>query len=273
MSLKMTIDDATYHYDLVGVGETIVLLHGFTGSMKTWEPFIDAWRTDFSILTIDLPGHGETTIPSGRTMEEFANDLKVMLERLKIESCHLLGYSLGGRTALSFAMYYPEMVQSIILESASPGLRTMKERFIRRTNDAALASRIEKEGVAEFVSFWEAIPLFETQKHLPEAVQKTIRQERIKQTKAGLAMSLRFMGTGRQPSWWEVLHTIYLPVHLIVGTLDEKFVRMNKQMEKLLPKATLTEINKAGHTVHVEQPEKFAKLVIEQLKNRNNNWY
>ena len=266
MSLKMTIDDATYHYDLVGVGETIVLLHGFTGSMKTWEPFIEKWRKDFSILTIDLPGHGETTISSGRTMEQFANDLKTMLDRLKIAQCHLLGYSLGGRTALSFAMYYPEMVQSIILESASPGLRTMKERLARRGNDAALASRIETEGVTEFVDFWENISLFQTQKHLPEAVQKTIRQERINQTKAGLAMSLRFMGTGRQPSWWEALHTIKIPVHLIVGTLDDKFVHINKEMKNLLQNANLTQIKDAGHTVHVEQPEKFAKIVIEQIK-------
>lgn len=266
MSLKMTIDDATYHYDLVGVGETVVLLHGFTGSMKTWEPFIEKWRREFSILTIDLPGHGETVVTTGRTMKQFADDLKTMLDRLKIRKCHLLGYSLGGRTALSFAMYYPEMVQSIILESASPGLPTMKERLARRKNDAALARRIEREGLVDFVNFWEDISLFQTQKNLPEAVQEAIRQERINQTSAGLAMSLRFMGTGRQPSWWEELHTIKIPVHLIVGTLDEKFVQINTEMKKLLPKARLTQINNAGHTVHLEQPEKFAKIVIEQIK-------
>lgn len=266
MTLKMTIDDATYHYDLVGVGETIVLLHGFTGSMQTWEPFIESWRKDFSILRIDLPGHGQTTIPTGRTMKEFADDLKTMLERLKIESCHLLGYSLGGRTALSFAMYYPEMVQSIILESASPGLATMKERVARRVSDAALASRIEREGLADFVDFWEDIALFQTQKKLPEAVQEHIQEERLNQTASGLAMSLRFMGTGRQESWWESLHTIQKPVQLIVGSLDDKFVKINKEMQKLIPKAKLTEIKKAGHNVHVEQAEKFAKIVIEQLK-------
>src|SRR5699024_9294295 len=160
---------------------TIVLLHGFTGSMKTWEPFIEKWRKDFSILTIDLPGHGETTISSGRTMEQFANDLKTMLDRLKIAQFHLFGYSLGGHTALSFAKYYPEMIQSIILQSASPGLPTMRERLARCRNDAALSSRIETEGIADFVDFWENISLFQTQKHLPEEVQKTIQQERINQ--------------------------------------------------------------------------------------------
>lgn len=264
--MYVTIDDATYWYEVYGDRdkETLVVLHGFTSSTKTWTSFISQWKSDYQLVLIDLPGHGKTMTPP-RTMEACCHDLHELLTLLKIPSYHLLGYSMGGRTALSYAMLFPSKVKSIILESASPGLITEEERISRIKQDEQLAGRIEKEGIKAFVSFWENIPLFSTQKLLPTSVQKQIRMERLSQSEEGLAQSLRFMGTGRQPSWWEQLHTWTKPVLLLVGEQDEKFIQMNKKMKKHFPNACLTEIKYAGHTIHVEQAEKFGKIVLDHL--------
>src|SRR5699024_2721369 len=79
----------------------------------------------------------------------------------------------------------------------------------------------------------------------------------------GLANSLRYMGTGKQPSWWQALSRFEQPVQLMVGQLDRKFININQQMDELFPKSLLQIVPQAGHAIHVEQPEMFGKLVSE----------
>lgn len=262
------INNCTYAYTIQGEGEPLLLLHGFTGSSETWAPFIEKWTTHFQIITIDVPGHGKTCSDVGKTMEQFANDVGQFLQYLQLDDVHLLGYSMGGRVALSIAMYYPEIVRTLILASASPGIANEKERCEREEADRKLATSIQANGIEHFVSFWENIPLFATQKQLPKKVQQRIRQERLAQSENGLANSLRYMGTGVQPSWWHRLGDILIPVCLIVGELDEKFIHLNKQMANKLHDVTFHVVLQAGHAVHVEQVEKFDKIVRGFIQNK-----
>lgn len=256
-----TIDETTYAYTENGSGDVVVLLHGFTGSSETWEKFIDKWQRDYQVVTIDLPGHGKTTGDAILSMEKLCHHLQLLFHYLAIEKCSLLGYSMGGRTALSFAMWYPNYIENLILESASPGLSSEEERRNRVAKDHQLADRIQKEGIRNFVDFWENIPLFKTQKSLSLDVQEQLRQERLNQSAEGLAASLVSIGTGEQPSWWDGLEKLKKPVNLIVGEADEKFVQINEQMQEKLPQAKLHLIPKVGHTVHIERPEVFAQII------------
>ncbi|WP_343273766.1 2-succinyl-6-hydroxy-2,4-cyclohexadiene-1-carboxylate synthase [Lentibacillus songyuanensis] len=263
--MYFSINDATYWYELHGKGPAVVLLHGFTGSSTTWNPFIRSFAPSFQVITIDLPGHGKTNMKTPWSMEACCKDLRDLFTYLGLTKIHLVGYSMGGRTALSFAMLYPEYVQSIVLESASPGLETEEERNARIVHDEKLAEKVEQEGVTSFVDFWEDVPLFQTQKKLPLEVRQIIRDERLAQTAPGLAGSLRYMGTGSQPSWWELLSTVSIPVLLMVGALDEKFLRINQRMIQHLKNPRFIEVENAGHAIHVEQSSFFGKMVMEFL--------
>src|SRR5690554_1894143 len=154
-----SVNDAEYAYHVFGEGEVLLLFHGFTGSSLSWERFVGEFSSKYQVITIDLPGHGKTRCQTPRTMKTFSDDLVELLKYLSVEKVHLLGYSMGGRTALSFAFYYPEMVESLILESASPGLKTEEERIARMNQDKELANMILSKGIREFVSYWENIPL------------------------------------------------------------------------------------------------------------------
>ncbi|MBP1950320.1 2-succinyl-6-hydroxy-2,4-cyclohexadiene-1-carboxylate synthase [Virgibacillus litoralis] len=258
------VNDASYWYEIDGQGkETVVLLHGFTGTAATWTSFINDWQDHYQILTVDLPGHGKTTLGTPRTMEECCSDLIHLLNYLKLEKVHLAGYSMGGRTALSIAMLYPERIKSLTLESASPGLNSDDERKSRVNHDEKLARRIEQNGIESFVEFWENIHLFKTQKSLPNNIQNQIRDERLAQSAEGLAYSLRYMGTGKQPSWWDQLQDITIPVLLIVGAYDQKFIDINKLMSERISSSKLVIVENAGHAIHVEQPGIFGKIVNE----------
>lgn len=259
------LDEVTYHYEMAGRGPLLVLLHGFTGSVDNWRPHFPALATRYRVLAVDLLGHGRTSAPATPAryaMDAAAADLATLLARLAPEPVHLLGYSMGGRLALYVALAYPAQVKSLYLESASPGLEDEEARQQRQRQDEALADRIEQEGVPAFVDFWEALPLFASQQRLPNDVRDRLRRQRIQNQAHGLANSLRGMGTGVQPSLWSRLGELRMPVHLLVGALDTKFVAINRRMAQALPQATLTVVPDAGHTVHLEQPRRFQEWLF-----------
>lgn len=264
--MYQTINDTAYWYELKGDGVPVVYLHGFTGTGGTWDEMTRQLPENFLSLTIDLPGHGRTDSGAPKDMEGFSRDLARLLDYYQWQKVHLIGYSMGGRTALSFAIAYPDRVKSLTLESASPGLSDESEREDRRRKDEHLASRIENGGVKAFVDFWENIPLFQSQKKLPGNVREKIHTERLSHSRAGLAQSLRYMGTGSQPSWWDALQSLEVPVLLLAGESDEKFTAINQSMKKLIPTAELAVVKDAGHAIHVELPDIFGKIVSEFLK-------
>ncbi|OXS73803.1 2-succinyl-6-hydroxy-2,4-cyclohexadiene-1-carboxylate synthase [Lysinibacillus sp. KCTC 33748] len=254
-------------------GQTLVALHGFTGSTATWRNLAKALPS-VRVIAIDLIGHGQTAIPkqiSRFSMQEQIQDLEEVFCQLELKKFTLLGYSMGGRVALSYAITYPERIEKLILESASPGLRTSKERSERCERDNALAEKIISNGLISFVNAWETIPLFESQKRLPHDVQEAIRFERLSQEEEGLAGSLRGIGTGGQPPNWMVLEKLEFPVLLITGSLDEKFCKIALEMKALLKNAKHTTVNDAGHAIHVENPAEFATIVEEHLTSFNTN--
>ncbi|WP_221566505.1 2-succinyl-6-hydroxy-2,4-cyclohexadiene-1-carboxylate synthase [Alkalihalobacillus sp. TS-13] len=270
--MKIDVNGIRYHVETAGEGEPLLLLHGFTGSGVDWCPLKKEWGDDFKLIMVDLIGHGNTDHPEDieqYSMEETAGALDQIMADLKIESAYVLGYSLGGRVALSFAMMYPRRVKHLVLESSSPGLQTAEERNARRHNDERLAKRIEKDGIRTFVDFWEAISLFSTQKdQLSESERKALREKRLHNSEVGLANSLRGMGTGVQRSWWDRLSDFTIPTTLIVGALDQKFYRIAEDMMQKLPNGKMVVVEEAGHTTHLEQPAQFAKIVEDELHNR-----
>mgnify|MGYP005751096465 CR=1 FL=1 len=267
----MHINGVTYHVNVIGNGPKIVVfLHGFTGRGENWEsiiPFINN-KELFTFVLPDILGHGFSDKPKDvnrYSIENTVDDLHEMIKSFTEEKVYLIGYSMGGRVALSFANNYPQRLQGVLLESASPGLRTEEERQLRQQADENLAKKIETDGITCFIDFWTNIPLFESQKSLSEDKQQKVLQQRLQNNVTGLANSLRGIGTGSQPSYWKDLQSLSIPITLLAGEYDSKFVEIAKKMASLLPLSNFIEINKAGHAIHVEQSEKFGKIVSEFL--------
>ncbi|HET7657450.1 MAG TPA: 2-succinyl-6-hydroxy-2,4-cyclohexadiene-1-carboxylate synthase, partial [Bacillales bacterium] len=145
---------------------------------------------------------------------------------------------------------------------SSPGLEAEQERLERIERDEALADRIEQIGVEAFVDEWEKVPLFATQS--PE-VREQLRKQRLQNRETGLANSLRGMGTGAQRPLWRELGLLEIPVKLVVGELDQKFCRIAEDMSEKLPNVEIITVPEAGHTIHVEKPRIFDKIVEEWI--------
>src|SRR5688572_27719695 len=125
----MSVRGIELNVEVAGDGPALLLLHGFTGDISTWEPFLDAWKA-FKTIRVDIVGHGASDAPadsSRYSMDEAVEDLTAVLDQLGVEKTALVGYSMGGRVALHLALAAPERISALILESASPGIEEATE--------------------------------------------------------------------------------------------------------------------------------------------------
>jgi 2-succinyl-6-hydroxy-2,4-cyclohexadiene-1-carboxylate synthase len=263
--------DYLFNYSIIGDRSTgslvdrqkpvILFLHGFLGNSQDFSTVIDLILPEFCCLVLDLPDHGQTEVKHDfdYQMPNLAQALIELLEQLNIQQCFLVGYSLGGRIALYLTIYFPQYFLGVVLESASPGLKTQQERDRRIQKDLQLAKQLESQDLADFLQQWYSQPLFSSFAQHPNFQQALIR--RLNNHPVKLAKSLRYLGLGMQPSLWGQLSNIQIPLLLVVGELDSKFVAINQEIANLCLQANLNIVKNSGHNVHFEQLLEFTRLI------------
>lgn len=256
-------DEGGAHARRRAAGGAVVLLHGFTGSKASWRPVRAALSRTHRVIAIDLPGHGATVMKPGfdHSLERTADAVIAALDALDVGRAALVGYSMGGRLALQIACAHASRVDRLVLESASAGIATVTARVARRRADERLAAAIERDGIAAFVRRWEALPLFRSLADLPRPACVALRRARLACAPAGLAASLRGMGTGAQPWLGPRLAALRVPVLLVAGTRDPKFTRLARTLARRIPGARFASVAGAGHVPHLEQPRSFLDVV------------
>lgn len=248
----------------------LVLLHGFTGNRESFGHLCPRLQASRALVRLDLPGHAMAPLPPPGSAGWHAT-LVALGEVLDAVSptgnpIDLLGYSQGGRLALALALARPDRVRRLILESASPGLRDAAERTARRLADERLAQMLERDGLESFVSQWEQQPLFASLSRLGEPARRALGLRRRSHSAAGLAAALRGLGVGVQPSYWDDLERLAMPVLLVTGANDAKFTPIAQAIVRLMPQAEHAVIRGCGHTPNLEEPARYTNLVIQFLE-------
>ena len=252
----------------------ILFLHGFTGSCEDWSFLFPSLNSKYFPIAVDLPGHGNTTVPNNHenfSTEEYSGIIQNVLDYFKISKVILVGYSMGGRAALSFATRNQEKVLGLILESSTAGIDDNSERAIRVETDRMLAEKILTDGIDSFVNYWMDLPFFRSLKSLSENKYSKVVQEKKQNSPQGLANSLLGFSTGKMPSFWSHLNSLTIPTLLIVGSLDRKYARINKEMNQLIPNSELEVIEDCGHNTHLENRKEFIILGNKFLSNLGNH--
>ncbi|OUL24969.1 2-succinyl-6-hydroxy-2,4-cyclohexadiene-1-carboxylate synthase [Nostoc sp. RF31YmG] len=260
----MSLTNYKFNYSLISNSNKplILFLHGFMGNIYEFDEAIILLSDDFSYLTIDLPGHGKTQVLGSEecyTVPNTAQALINLLDELQIPQCFLVGYSMGGRLALYLNLHFPERFSKVVLESASPGLATEAERLERIQHDYQIGRKLirslENDDFAAFLSNWYTQQIFGDIKNHPK--YEFMLESRLQNHPLELDKSLRFMGTGYQPSLWDKLKENKNPLLLLVGEYDRKFRDINQKMADICENAQLKVIKKAGHNIHFENPREF----------------
>lgn len=244
--------------------KTILFLHGFTGSANDWRDVTAKIDKRFNKIALDLVGHGKSSSPSSinyYTIDSIVNQIEHVLVSLRLKEIILCGYSMGGRIAMNFTIAKPEFIKGLILESASAGMKNVKERNERKTKDNELGDFIEKNSLEDFAAQWLDQELFGTLRRFSNEKLKRMKEERAKNSKIGLANSLRGFGTGTMPYIGSEFIKLKIPVFLITGGLDDKFTRINQNLKKVMRSAKHKIISTAGHNTHLEEPKKYIEAV------------
>lgn len=272
---QITVGDYRFHLIDGGHGQSdrppILFLHGFMGSCDDWVEVMECLSDRPRCIAVDLPGHGQTQMLNDAAdpnhpafqMAPTAQALMNMLEQLSISVCDLVGYSMGGRLALYLAIYYPNRIRRLVLESASAGLATESEREARRQHDASLAQQLTTERLESFLQRWYRQPLFASLSRHPSFTP--IWQRRLRNRPEALARSLRHMGTGQQPSLWNAIRHHAIPTLVLVGENDAKFRAIAAAMCDRCVAMTSVVVPGCAHTIHGEQLAQFVALIHQFL--------
>jgi 2-succinyl-6-hydroxy-2,4-cyclohexadiene-1-carboxylate synthase len=238
---------------------TLVLLHGFTHTGRSWDPVIAALGERYRAIAPDIRGHGAASDQEPVRLDAVIADMADSGG----DAFTLGGYSMGGRIALHAALALGDRVERLIVIGASPGIADQGERVARRRRDERLADELERLSIVEVAERWESAAAHVLAAQPPD-VQEAARRDRLRNTSAGLALALRALGTGALPSLWGRLPDLAMPVTLVVGERDQRFRKIAEQMAAVIADAEVAVVPGAGHAVHLEAPEAVAGLLARE---------
>lgn len=229
----------------------VVCLHGFLGAGDDWRPLASRLTNRYRVDLVDLPGHGRS-LGLPRNGYSWAGTLQLLAPCLHGASA-LVGYSMGGRLALAAALTGQHTLKALIILSASAGLENERARLERAREDDARAARLERDGLPVFVRTWYEQPLFASL-----AQQESLKAKLVEQRSQGaapeLAMALRGLSVGQQPSLWDQLPALHVPALFIAGANDAAYVAHAERAAGLSPLGAGLMVAHSGHMPHLEQP-------------------
>ncbi|WP_027668206.1 alpha/beta fold hydrolase [Rhizobium leguminosarum] len=252
----MTIGDTVVHVS--GAGLPLVFVHGFTTTAQFWREQIEAFSSRYRVIRIDLPGHGVSPRPEGRsyTIAAFANDILAVYRALEIDEAILVGLSMGGTVAQTFTLSHPERVLALVLVGATPhglGADVNVDNVLKAIDDLGVVQA--SQNVIER-SFGRTAG-----RDLVEFARQEVAQTPAFVAREAIA-SLNASDSRAN------LHDIGVPTLVVVGTEDiitppgESVV-----LAEGIAESRLEVIADAGHFPMLEQPQVFNHVLESFLKD------
>jgi 2-succinyl-6-hydroxy-2,4-cyclohexadiene-1-carboxylate synthase len=240
------------------VPTTVVLLHGFAGTRRAWDPVVERLDAErYTPLAPDLRGHGDARGARPVTFEACVADVLAAAPDRFV----LCGYSMGGRIAQHVALAAPERVERLVLVATTAGIADEGERAARRAADERLAGFADGATIEQFADRWAAQPLFAG---TPRAAARIWREDLLRNDPPALAAVLRGMGTGAMAPLWEHLPGLTMPAAVLAGADDPKFVALGERLAAALPNGELVVVEGAGHGLPRETPEAVAAALARR---------
>ena len=242
----------------------LVLLHGFLGSSADWSSLIPELENHFHLVLIDLPGHGDSPVFPEMDFSVFAKVFEQTVTQSGLKQFALLGYSLGGRLAMSYARQFPHRLKALLLEGSHPGLLDDEEKNARLASDKRWANRFIKEPVGKVLGDWYQQSVFAD---LNDAQRQKLIEIRSAQNGSDLGQVMMAFSLGGQPDFRPCLREAHYPVHYFYGERDNKFAGLGQRMKEAGCLTSLQCISDSGHNIHREKPAELAKVILQLAGN------
>jgi pimeloyl-ACP methyl ester carboxylesterase len=250
-------------YNDEGQGSPIVLLHGFCGSKGYWDNVIFKLSEQFRVITLDLPGHGESANLEGNaTIEEIADHIKELLDYLKVTKVTMFGHSLGGYITLAFAEKFGQMLNgfSLVHSTAFPDSEEAKK------GREAGVEKVKKEGISAFID--GLIPKLFSPDNLEKNENDIQTAKKIGYSTSTEGAMKTLIAMKNRPNRNSVLEQAELPVLLIAGEKDQ-IIPSEKTFS--VSKSTIKQVlvKDSGHMSMYENPSELINKMMEYLNSLN----
>jgi 3-oxoadipate enol-lactonase len=256
------VDDIQLAYTDAGLGQPVVLLHGYPFNRSLWNEQVSALSNSYRVITPDLRGFGESDAsPGAATMNRMAQDVAGLLDRLEISRAVIGGLSMGGYVAFAFYKQFPSCVRALVLADTRAQADTNEGKQTRfQQAEQALAEGMA--GIAD--SMLPKLLTPETVSKRPELV-KRVRDMMLKTKPEGAAGAL--LGMAERDDQTELLSRVSCPTLILVGREDPITpVQDSEKMHRGISGSQLAVIENAAHVSNLEQTEQFNEEILKFLK-------
>ena len=250
------------HFKKFGSGPPLIILHGVFGSSDNWKTLANHLMSTFEVYLVDQRNHGLSPHSDDFNYQVMTDDLKELLHDEKIEKCILLGHSMGGKTAMNFAVQYPEKIIKLIIVDIAPkgypphhenilkGVHslTLHEINTRKEADDLLSVTINNAGIRQFI-------LKNLSRNPKGLFYWKINWKAIEDNIQAIGAPL-------------LSHDLFTGEVLFIRGAQSDYILNEDEplLKKHFPDADLMTIQKAGHWVHAEQPAQLLALINQFIK-------
>jgi pimeloyl-ACP methyl ester carboxylesterase len=265
MATITTDDGVRLYYEETGSGVPVVFVHEFGGDYRSWEPQVRYFSRRYRCIAFNARGYPPSGVPEDferYSQARARDDIRDVLNGLRIDKAHIVGLSMGAFATLHFGLAYGERALSLTAAGGGYGSHPAQYRKFQedsRTN----AEFIRREGMERFV---------ETYGRGPQRVQYELKDPRgfaeylrqFKEHSALGAMNTLLGVQCRRPSFYDLLddmRRMQVPTLIMSGDEEEPSLEVNLLMKRVIPKAGLAVLPQSGHAINLEEPALFNDLV------------
>jgi pimeloyl-ACP methyl ester carboxylesterase len=264
----LTTDDGVkLYYHEVGTGTPIVFVHEFAGDVRSWEAQLRHFGRRYRCIAYNARGYPPSDVPA--EVERYSqararDDIRAVLDALKIDKAHIVGLSMGGFATTHFGFTYPDRARSLVIAGcgygASPNTRG---QFMAEAE--ASAARFEQQGMAKAAEAYALGPSRVQQQNKDPRGWREFADQLAEHSTTGSAMTLRGVQS-RRPSLYDLteeMKKITAPTLIMTGDEDWACLEPGILMKKTIPTAALVVLPNAGHAINLEEPDAFNRHIDE----------
>lgn len=256
-----TVNNAKLYYEVSGSGDPLVLLHGFSLDTRMWNYQFEDFARHYQVFRYDMRGYGKSDQPTDESYSH-ADDLKTLLHVLEIEKAHIIGFSMGGGTAVEFAISHPECCISLTAVDALVSGYDWQSQELGKSFGSVI-TKAREESIMAAKELWLAQPLFAAA-HQKPAVAALLHK--IISDYSGWHFLNSNYGRPLDPPTTQQLERIVAPTLIIVGSLDlPELLAVADLLSQGISGAEKVILPQVGHMSNMESPGKFNEIVLDFL--------
>lgn len=249
------------NYKTFGQGPPLIILHGLFGTLDNWQTLAKRWAATYTVFLIDQRNHGRSPHVDEHSYLAMAEDLNAFMDDNWIHKAHILGHSMGGKTAMQFAVLYPEMVDKLVVIDIAPKTYLGgHEQIIEALNDLDV-HRLESRKAAD-AQLAASIPVF--------GIRQFLLKNLTREKTGGYRWKMNLPVLVR--TYQAILQKIeaaelFEGATLFVKGANSPYIKKEDMpmIQEYFSHAQLESIAEAGHWVHAEQPDKLFEIVSDFL--------